>query len=66
MTDGASIVCDRFRVLDWPQVFGLLHNGGPGELIREVREYELSDGAGERWKRSKIHDDATAAFCLPT
>lgn len=66
MTDGASIICDRFRVLDWPQVFEVLRQTGPAGLIREVREVELSDSTGERWKRSKVHDDATAAFCLPS
>jgi len=65
MTDGASIICDRFGVLDWPQVFHRLHEAGPMGLIRDVREQELSDSTGERWKRSKVHDDATAVFCLP-
>jgi len=66
MTDGASIICDRFHVFDWPQVFSVLHETGPGGLIRDVREQELSDSTGERWSRSKVHDDATAVFCLPS
>ena len=64
-TDDASIICDRFGVLNWLQVFHRLHEAGPIGLIRSVREQELSDSTGERWKRSKVHDDATAVFCLP-
>jgi hypothetical protein len=37
---------------------------GPDGLIDEVRRHEKGDLDRVRWRRSKVHDDATAAFCV--
>jgi hypothetical protein len=65
MTDGASILADRFEVMSWPQAFGMLAAGGPLSLLHEVRRVEAEDAAGTRWPRGKVHDDATIAYCVP-
>jgi hypothetical protein len=65
MTDGASVVVDRFGSLDWAEAVSLLHESGPDALIRLVRILESSDVTCQRWPRSKPHDDATAVFALP-
>lgn len=65
LTDGASILADRFQVMDWPQTFRVLRADGPAGLLRRVREVEVADAAGARWPRGKIHDDATAVHCVP-
>jgi hypothetical protein len=64
LADGASILSDRFPILDWRDAFQELGASGPEGLIRKVRDHELSDTACERWPRGKTHDDATAVYCL--
>jgi hypothetical protein len=66
LTDGASILADRFRVMDWPETFRTLRKGGPAELLHRVREVEAGDAAGTRWPRGKVHDDATVVYCVPS
>jgi hypothetical protein len=63
LTDGATRLADRFGLLDWAGLLGVLHSSGPASLIEQVREAERSDPEGRRWPRSKRHDDATAVFC---
>lgn len=63
VTDGASILVDRFHVATWPEAMATLAGAGPHALIREVRALELSDAATVRWPRTKVHDDATAVYC---
>jgi tetratricopeptide (TPR) repeat protein len=63
LTDGASILVDRFHVATWPEVMATLAGAGPHALIREVRALELSDAATVRWPRTKVHDDASAVYC---
>lgn len=65
LTDGASVLADRFSLLSWPEVADLMRRSGPQELIRLTREHERSDAECQRWPRSKAHDDATAVFCSP-
>ncbi|GAA1383463.1 hypothetical protein [Catellatospora chokoriensis] len=64
LTDGA-VRAVEFGLLDWTQVFAVLHDRGPGELLRIVREAEESDPLGVRWPRNKKSDDATAVY-LPS
>jgi hypothetical protein len=59
LTDGASCLVDDYAQATWPQLLQL----GPDGLIDEVRRHEKNDPDRARWRRSKIHDDATAAFC---
>jgi hypothetical protein len=65
MSDGASILADRFNVMQWTDMLSLLADDGPHALLREVRRVEDSDAQGTRWPRGKVHDDATVIFCQP-
>jgi hypothetical protein len=60
LTDGASCLVDDYEQATWPQLLEL----GPAGLIDEVRRHEKDDPDRVRWRRSKVHDDATAAFCV--
>jgi hypothetical protein len=60
LTDGASCLVDDYGQATWQQLLDL----GPEALIDEVRRCERSDPDRERWPRGKVHDDATAAFCV--
>ncbi|GLW07890.1 hypothetical protein Misp01_30200 [Microtetraspora sp. NBRC 13810] len=62
LSDGASRLADRFHLATWRQALDLLDASGPEELIAQVRKAEHSDPNGTRWRRGKIHDDATAAL----
>ena len=62
LSDGASRLADRFHLATWAQICGILAREGPPGLIEQVRAAESADPRGERWPRSKIHDDATAVF----
>ncbi|MFI6509949.1 protein phosphatase 2C domain-containing protein [Streptosporangium sp. NPDC050855] len=64
LSDGASRLVDRFGLATWREVLDILEGPGPGELIHRVREAERTDPLGSRWPRTKVHDDATAAYCL--
>ncbi|MBP2325828.1 hypothetical protein JOF56_006213 [Kibdelosporangium banguiense] len=59
LTDGASCLVDDYAQATWPRLLEL----GPDGLIDEVRRCEKDDPDRVRWRRSKVHDDATAAFC---
>ncbi|MBE3008361.1 protein phosphatase 2C domain-containing protein [Microbispora sp. NEAU-D428] len=61
VTDGATDAVSRYRLITWRQLLNVLTQDGPTGLIGRVREAERSDPHGERWPRSKTHDDATAA-----
>jgi hypothetical protein len=62
LSDGASRLVDRFRLATWPELGAILTGEGPAGLIQRVRAAEAADPQGERWPRSKIHDDATAVL----
>lgn len=59
LTDGASCLVDDYARATWPELLDL----GPEDLIDEVRRWEKTDPDRTRWRRGKVHDDATAAFC---
>ncbi|MET0235083.1 MAG: hypothetical protein ABW224_10630 [Kibdelosporangium sp.] len=59
LTDGASCLVDEYAQATWPRLLEL----GPEGLISEVRRCEKGDPDRVRWRRSKVHDDATAALC---
>lgn len=63
LSDGATRLADRFGLMTWPQVRGVLRDHGPRELIRRTRAAEDSDPHGRRWPRTKARDDATVAYC---
>jgi hypothetical protein len=62
LSDGAARLADRFGLLPWPATLAVIRDGGPGELIRQVRAAEASDPDGTRWPRSKSADDATVLY----
>lgn len=65
LSDGASILVDRYRQATWPQALSIMAQEGPDAFIRRVRDAERSDPDATRWPRRKTHDDATAVFCVP-
>lgn len=62
LSDGASRIVDRFGLVTWQELFGLVQEHGLGEVIRRVRRAEADDPHGARWARGKVHDDATLAY----
>jgi len=59
LTDGAARLVE-FGLTDWPGLLTTLTTHGPTHLINQTRQAEHSDPNGQRWPRSKRHDDATA------
>ena len=59
LSDGATRITDRYGLLTWPAVLGVVRDHGPAELIRQVRAAEDSDQDCARWPRAKARDDAT-------
>ncbi|MER5733984.1 protein phosphatase 2C domain-containing protein [Streptomyces sp. NPDC002138] len=64
LTDGASRWTDTFREGDWADCMAVLRKEGAEALIGRVRTLESAAGDGRtpRSKRSKRHDDASAAY----
>ncbi|MGW6280795.1 hypothetical protein [Kribbella sp. NPDC055071] len=66
-SDGATRPVDQMGLYGWPEYLDLLDKVGPAKLIDHVREIEVADPDGERYPRTKRHDDATlASWCAPT
>ncbi len=61
-TDGATRPVDQMKQYEWPAFLDLLDKLGPAGLIDQVRAIEKSDPEGERYPRTKRHDDATVAW----
>jgi len=62
LSDGAARSVDLFGLYDWTAALDVMENEGPDELIRQVRVTESGDPSGERFRRNKASDDATAVF----
>lgn len=62
LSDGATRITDRFGLLGWPELLGVLRDDGPGALIARVRAAEAADPGRTRWPRGKVSDDATAIW----
>jgi hypothetical protein len=62
LSDGATRITDRYGLLAWPAVIGVVRDHGPAELIRQVRAAEDSDPDCARWPRLKARDDATIVY----
>jgi hypothetical protein len=62
LSDGASRLVDPFGLATWEELLALLDEGGPEELLRQVRTAEATDPEGRRWPRTKCSDDATAVY----
>lgn len=64
MTDGVSIGVDRYGVpADWRAALTLASDD-PARVIELVHNAEISDPDGERWLRSKRHDDKTISIIV--
>ncbi|MFG1609279.1 hypothetical protein [Actinoplanes sp. NPDC049265] len=61
LTDGASRPVDQMHCYTWTDFLDLLDKLGPSGLINHVRRIELNDPEGDRYPRTKRHDDATVA-----
>ncbi|OJF10408.1 hypothetical protein [Couchioplanes caeruleus] len=64
-TDGATRPVDQMRCFEWSTYLDLLDKLGPAGLIQQVRAIEIADPDGERYPRTKRHDDATIAQFQP-
>ncbi|MGC4957892.1 integrase [Actinomadura citrea] len=62
LSDGASRLVDRFQLMGWADLLGVLRKDGPRELIARTREIESTDPDGSRWPRGKASDDASAVY----
>jgi hypothetical protein len=60
-TDGATRPVDQMALFGWSEYLDLLDKLGPGGLIANVRTIESGDPDGERYPRTKRHDDASVA-----
>jgi len=55
LSNGASRIVDRFRLVQWPEVLEILASSGPTTIIRRVRQEEA--------RQAVAADDATIAHC---
>ncbi len=62
-SDGATRPVDQMARYEWPEYLDLLDKTGPAGLIAQLRAIEMSDPDGDRFPRTKRHDDATIAYC---
>ncbi|MEV8567248.1 hypothetical protein AB0436_17025 [Streptomyces sp. NPDC051322] len=67
LSDGAGRWVETFGEGDWTECFGILRKEGPQSLIDRVRGLEDADASAgrTRLRRSKTHDDASAALLEP-
>ncbi|MEU5724678.1 hypothetical protein ABZ783_23015 [Micromonospora sp. NPDC047738] len=64
-SDGATRPVDQMEIYGWPEYLDLLDKVGPAGLIAHVRSIESDDPHGDRYPRTKRHDDASLAQFLP-
>lgn len=62
LSDGAARLVKDFDLVTWAEIIELLASSGPVELINRVREVEDDDPLGEKYRRNKKSDDATAVY----
>ncbi|SFW11854.1 protein phosphatase 2C domain-containing protein [Amycolatopsis australiensis] len=62
LSDGAARLVKDFKLASWDEVIELLASSGPHQLIKRVREVEEDDPLGEKYRRNKKSDDATAVY----
>jgi hypothetical protein len=64
-TDGATRPVDQMKLYDWSAYLDLLDKVGAQNLIAHVRRIESDEPAGDRFPRTKRHDDATVVQYAP-
>jgi hypothetical protein len=62
LSDGATRLTDHFGLIGWPALAAVIRSAGPAALISDTREAERADPDGQRWPRTKRHDDATVLW----
>lgn len=62
LSDGAARLVKDFGLASWGEVIELLATAGPVDLINRVRDVEEGDPLGEKYRRNKKSDDATAVY----
>lgn len=62
LSDGAARITDRYGLLSWAAVLGVIRDHGPAELVGQVRAAEDTDPHCVRWPRGKARDDATIVY----
>jgi hypothetical protein len=60
LSNGASRIVSPYALTNWPGLLEMLSAGGPGEIIRRVRQAEAAIAQNPE---AKIPDDATVAYC---
>lgn len=65
ITDGTAQGVDLFgQPPTWNEALSIAHQRGLGTLLQHVHDLEAHDPDGQRWPRSKPHDDKTAVLVL--
>jgi hypothetical protein len=65
LTDGASAAVDDYgHPATWQQVRQAIEANGPDAFLADVHGLEDTDPNGERWPRSKCHDDKALAYIV--
>ncbi|WP_071812854.1 protein phosphatase 2C domain-containing protein [Lentzea guizhouensis] len=62
LSDGASRLVDVFGDLSWEQLFSVLVEEGPADLIARTRQAERAGAEASDGRTRKHHDDATAVL----
>ncbi|MFW6693911.1 protein phosphatase 2C domain-containing protein [Streptomyces sp. MAR4 CNX-425] len=62
LTDGVTRWTEVFGLGDWAALLGRLRKAGPQGVVDEVRAAELADADRSRYRRGKVHDDASAVL----
>ncbi|HIW61031.1 MAG TPA: hypothetical protein H9881_01105 [Candidatus Stackebrandtia excrementipullorum] len=62
-SDGATRLVSPFGQLTWLGLLNLADSHGPEEIITRTRKLEESDPTAKQWRRDRVQDDATVAFC---
>jgi hypothetical protein len=61
LSDGVTRPADQMKIYDWSQYPDLAFKLGATGIIEHVRVIENDDPDGDRYSRTKCHDDAAVA-----
>lgn len=62
LSDGASATVTDYDLVGWPGLIGELTATGPADWLGRLHGIEATDPAGQRWARTKRHDDKSVAL----
>lgn len=63
MTDGYSAIYNKYNKYEKLDLINECKSQGVKRILSYIRDIELKDNKREKYKRLKIHDDATAILC---